>query len=135
MTEPLRILVPTDDSPSALCAVDHVVGLAARGLAIEVHLLNVQSPVRGTAAMLIARSSLDEYHREEGMKVLAHARGRLEQAGLPTHLHVGVGAPGETVLAFARRLGCQQIVMGTRGMGGVAGMILGSVANRVVAQG
>jgi len=39
------------------------------------------------------------------MKVLAGAQALVEQAGLRVHLHVGVGNPGETALAFARRLG------------------------------
>jgi nucleotide-binding universal stress UspA family protein len=133
MTDTLRILVPTDDSPSALRAARHVIELAERGLALEVHLLNVQPPLRGAAAALIAQSALNDYHREEGMKVLAGARGLFEQAGLPVHLHVAVGSPGETVVSFAGRLGCQQIVMGTRGLGSMAGL-LGSVARSVVAE-
>ena len=112
MTDMLRVLVPIDDSPSALRAVRHV---------------------RGAAAALIARRELNDYHREEGMKVLAGAQTLVERAGLPVHLHVGVGDAGETVVAFARRLDCRQIVMGTRGLGGVAGMIMGSVARHVVA--
>ena len=96
MTDMLRVLVPMDDSPSALRAMRHVIELAGRGLAVEVHLLNVQVPVRGSAAALIAQSALNDYHREEGMKVLAGARVLVEQAGLPMHLHVGVGNTGET---------------------------------------
>lgn len=133
MTENLRILVPTDDSPSALRAVDHVIGMARLGLAVEVHLLNVQAPLRGTATLLIGQAARDDYHREEGMKVLARAQRKIEQAGLPVHLHVSVGEPGETVLVFARRLGCHQIVMGTRGLSGVAELIIGSVARHVAA--
>ena len=133
MTDVLRVLLPTDASSSSLAAVRHVVAMAGRGLAVEVHLLNVQAPLRGSATTLIAQSDRDAYHRDEGMKVLAGAQQLLEQASLPAHLHVGVGDPGETVLAFARRLGCQHIVMGTRGLGRVAEMILGSVAHHVAA--
>jgi nucleotide-binding universal stress UspA family protein len=134
MTGVFRILVPIDDSPAALRAVRHVIELAGHGLAAEVHLLNVQAQVRGAAATLIAQRELNDYHREEGMKTLAGANDLVEQAGLPVHLHVGVGTAGEIALAFARRLGCQQIVMGTRGLGGVAGMVMGSVARHVVAE-
>ena len=133
MTDTLRVLVPMDDSPSALRAVRHVIELARRGLALEVHLLNVRPPVRGSAAALIAQSELNDYHRDEGMKALAGARVLVEQAGLPMHLHVGVGNAGEIALAFARRLDCHQIVMGMRGLGSVAGMLMGSVARHVIA--
>lgn len=134
MSGVVRILLPTDASPSALRAVEHVIDLAAQGLAVEVHLLNVQIPVRGSSAALIDQAELDDYHRAEGMKVLERSGLRLEQAGLVVHRHVGVGDPGETILAFSRQLGCAQIVMGTRGMGGVIGMIMGSVANHVVSE-
>ena len=134
MTTAFRVLVPVDDSPAALRAIGHVIELHRHGLPMEVHLLNVQLPLRGTAPALIAQAALDDYHREEGMKVLAKARGQLEQAGVPVHLHVGVGDIGSTVLAFAKRLGCLQIVMGTRGLGIVAGLMLGSVAHHVVTE-
>ena len=129
----LKILVPVDGSVASLQAVQHVVELALRGLALELHLLNVQPPVRGAAAMLIARAELDAYHRDEGMAALADAVQALKVAGVTPHLHVVVGAPGEMVLAFVPRLGCRMVVMGTRGYGGgVAGAVMGSVASQVV---
>lgn len=133
MSNALKILVPVDGSVPSLRAVQHVVELAQRGLAVELHLLNVQAPVRGTAAMLIGKADLDAYHREEGMAALADAVQALKVAGIPPHLHVVVGAPAEMVLAFAARLGCGLVVMGTRGYGGgVAGAVVGSVASSVV---
>ncbi len=133
MSGPLKILVPVDGSVPSLRAVQHVVELAQRGLAVELHLLNVQAPVRGTAAMLIAKAELDAYHREEGMAALAGAVQALKVAGITPHLHLTVGAPGEMVLAFLARLGCGLVVMGTRGYGGgVAGAVMGSVASSVV---
>ena len=133
MSAALKILVPVDGSVRSLQAVQHVLDLVLRGLAVEVHLLNVQRPVRGAAAMLVAKSDLDSYHRDEGMTALAGAEQALKVAGVVAHLHVAVGAPGEIVLAFVRRLRCALVVMGTRGYGGgVAGAVMGSVASDVV---
>jgi nucleotide-binding universal stress UspA family protein len=134
MSTVLRILVPTDGSDPSGRATQHVLDLAARGLLLEVHLLNVQPAVRGVAASLVSHGDLDTYHRDEGMKALAKSLRLVEAAGLKPHAHVGVGDPGETVLAFARRLNCDQIVMGTRGHGSVTELLLGSVARQVVAQ-
>ncbi|MNU09423.1 Universal stress protein G [compost metagenome] len=36
------------------------------------------------------------------------------------------------VSEFADRLGCDTVVMGTRGLGSFTGMLLGSVATRVI---
>ena len=58
----------------------------------------------------------------------------IEAAGLNPHAHVGVGDPGETVMAFARRLNCEQIVMGTKGHASVTELLLGSVARHVVSE-
>jgi nucleotide-binding universal stress UspA family protein len=133
MSGPLRVLVPVDGSVAALRAVQHVADLAARGLAIEIHLLNVQAPVRGTAAMLLSDEALDAFHRDEGMAALADAVQALTVIGLVAHQHVAVGAPGAMVLAFAQRLRVRLIVMGTRGYGGgLAGAMVGSVASDVV---
>lgn len=134
MSTVLRILVPTDGSDPSRRATEHVLDLAARGLVLEVHVLNVQPSVRGVAASLVSHGDLETYHRDEGMKALATSLRLVEAAGLKPHAHVGVGDPGETVLAFARRLNCDQIVMGTRGHGSVTELLLGSVARHVVAQ-
>jgi len=133
VTAALRVLVPTDGSDHARRATLHVLDLAARGLLLEVHLLNVRPAVRGVAASIVSPGDLEHYHREEGMKALAESLRLVEKAGLKPHAHVGVGDSGEMILAFARRLSCEQIVMGTRGLGAVTGLLLGSTARHVVA--
>ena len=133
MSAPLRVLVPTDGSDQARRATLHVLDLAARGLSLEVHLLNVRPAVRGVAASIVSPGDLEAYHREEGMKALAESLRLVETAGLKPHAHVCVGDSGEMILAFARQLSCDQIVMGTRGLGPVTELLLGSAARHVVA--
>ncbi len=131
MSDPLRILVPTDGSDHAAKALDFVLGMARRGLRLELHLLNVQPAIRGVAASIVSAADIESYHREEAMKVLEPAAKVAEAAGVKPHLHVGVGQAGETILAFTDRLKCEQIVMGTRGLGGFSGLLLGSSARDV----
>jgi len=132
MSEPLRVLVPVDGSEPARRATQHVLQLAACGLSVEVHLLNVRPSVRGVAASLVPAGDLENFHREEGMKALEESMQLVEAAGLKPHAHVCVGDSGEMILAFARRLNCDQIMMGTRGLGPVTELLLGSVARHVV---
>lgn len=128
----IRILIPTDDSPHALRAVQHAIDLAKAGLQLEVHLLNVQLSVHGAAATFVGKAELSDYHREEGMKAIAGAQKLAEAGGLKPQLHIGVGEPGATIVGFAERLGCNQIIMGTRGFGRALGLLLGSAAQYVV---
>ena len=67
MNAPLRVLIPSDGSDPSRRAVAHVLSLAARGLLVDVHVLNVQSAVRGSAAALVSPRDLEGYHRDEGM--------------------------------------------------------------------
>ena len=133
MSAALAILLPTDDSPPARAAAEHVADLARRGLAVEVHLLSVQSPLPGVAAALIPDGERNAWHRDEGMKALAPCEAILAASAVSTHAHIGVGDPAETIIAFAERLGCEHIVMGSRGHGLAAGLVLGSVAREVIA--
>jgi nucleotide-binding universal stress UspA family protein len=133
MSEPLAVLLPTDDSASARAAARHIVALAARGLAVEVHLLSVQPPLHGGAAAWVAGAELKALHREDGMKALAGCEEILAAADIRTHCHVGVGDAAEVVAEFALQLGCQHIVMGTRGLSPTVGLVLGSVAAGVIA--
>jgi nucleotide-binding universal stress UspA family protein len=96
----------------------------------EVHLLNVQHPFPGTIKGVSDQAK--QYHQEEGIKALANARKLLDDAKVKHSYHISVGDVGEIVAHFVSELKCDQVVMGTRGMGSVANMVLGSAAIKVL---
>jgi nucleotide-binding universal stress UspA family protein len=130
----LKILTLVDGSESSGRAVRYVIEMsAACKEAPDIHLLNVQVPVApGSVARHVRRSDLDDYYHDEGMAALAPARKLLDKAGVVHALHIGVGEIGETVAKYVKELSAQQIAMGTRGLGPVAGMLLGSVTSEVI---
>lgn len=130
----LKILALVDGSESSSRAVRYIIELsAACKEAPEIHLLNVQMTVApGNLARHVRRSDLDDYYHDEGMAALATARKALDEARVPYAFHIGVGEIGETVAKYVKELSTQQIAMGTRGLGPVAGMLLGSVTAQVV---
>jgi nucleotide-binding universal stress UspA family protein len=130
----LTILALVDGSKSSSRAVRYVIAMSAACKDTpDVHLLNVQLPVApGIVARHVRGSDLDAYYHDEGMAALAAARKLLDKAGVPHAFHIGVGEVGETVAKYVKKLSAQQIAMGTRGLGPVAGMLLGSVTTRVV---
>jgi nucleotide-binding universal stress UspA family protein len=131
---PQTILVPVDGSENAERAVDRVIELFAAGLVKQVHLVNVQYPIPREVTRFVGRKEVTGYHHDEGEKGLAQAKAKLSQAKVPYQVHIGVGAPPEIIVSFCKELSCDAIVMGTRGLGGAAGLLLGSVTRDVIAK-
>lgn len=131
MTAALVLLVAVDGSEPGLAATRHAIALAGRGLALDIHLLNVQPPLRSHVTGLVDEALVADYHREAGEAALAEAAALLMAAGLGFRRHIAVGEAAETVLAFAERLGAGQIVLGATGRGRAGDFLLGSVARDV----
>ena len=127
----LKVLIPVDGSDNSLRTVGFVVQKAPLYKdPLEIHLLNVQRPFPGTVRGV--HEQAEKYHHDEGIKALAGARKLLDDAGLKYTYHISVGEAGEVIAHFCRDKGIQQVVMGTRGAGAVANMLLGSVATKVL---
>ena len=133
MAQMKAILVAVDGSPNSDRAVKHALDLVAAGLSAELHFLNVQPNLGGAISTFVNRDQIDSYHREEGHKCLASAVELAKKASVPAKVHIGVGRQGEIVRDYAKKLGVGLVVMGTRGHTGLAGVLLGSVAQDVIA--
>ena len=127
----LKLLAPVDGSENALRAVDHAAALVKDGLAAELHLVNAQPSVGGMVSTFVAQADVDDYHRDEAMKALQPALDRLAAQGLEAEIHIGVGDAADVIVDFCEQLGCDQIVMGARGLGAAASLVLGSVSRDV----
>ena len=101
---------------------------------VEIHLLNVQPhlPFGKRASEVLGREAVAHYHEENGMAALKPARKLLDEAKFPYQHSIVIGEPAEAIADYAKQKGCDQIIMGTRGMGTVAGLVLGSVATKVI---
>lgn len=133
MAKMKAILVAVDGSSYSDRAVQHALDLVAGGLAAELHLLNVQPNLGGAVSAFVSRAQIDAHHREEGTKALASAVELAKKASVPAKVHIGVGRQGEVVKDFVEKLGAGLVVLGTRGHTGLAGVLLGSVAQDVIA--
>lgn len=131
----LKWLVPVDGSESSVRAVSHMLGkLEWFKQPIEIHLLNVQHlmPYGNRVTSVLGPDTVAQYHHEEGLAALQPTRAKLDAAGVKYVFHIGVGDAAETIVEYAKEKGCHQIVMGTRGLGSVSNLILGSVATKVI---
>jgi nucleotide-binding universal stress UspA family protein len=133
MAKMKAILVAVDGSETSDRAVRHALDLLAGGLAAELHFLNVQPNLGGAISAFVSREQIDSHHREEGNKALASAIELAKKAAVPAKVHIGVGRQGEIVSDYVDKLGAGMVVLGTRGHTGLAGVLLGSVAQDVIA--
>ena len=136
LTEPdrkHRILLAVDGSQASAKAVGYVCALQGAGTPFDVRLLNVQIPIAsGNVRRLVSQTIIDAYFHDEGMQALDAARKALQSAGIPFMGEVLVGHPGETIVREALQRGCTRIVIGTRGHGALASLILGCTALQVL---
>jgi len=130
----LKLLLPVDGSDNALRAVKHALDSQTwYREPPEYHLLNVQSPIAsGAVKMFISQRQLDDYYHEEGATQLQAARELLTAAGVTFHAKIIVGEIESSVKRYAKEQAVSMIVMGTRGMGAVRNMVLGSIAAKII---
>ncbi|MFG1675734.1 universal stress protein [Micromonospora sp. NPDC049282] len=125
------VLVGVDGSDAAAYAVELAADEAARRDA-ELVLVHVRAPERGaTAPEVAAEASTAE--RAEAAELLAAAAARVRPAhpGLPVTERAVAAASPETALREASA-GASLVVVGSRGRGGFAGLLLGSVSQALV---
>ena len=129
-----RILLPVDDSDHAARAVEYVIAMYRHHpvpASLDIRLMNVQQELSGDVSRLVGKDAVQDYHRERGESALARARSMLDATGAKYSVHTLIGKPWEVISEYARVNGCDQIVMGTRGLGTYTGGLLGSVAQGV----
>ncbi len=131
----IRMLLPVDESAESRQAVTLFVNrLDWYRERPEIHLLNVQPPLRGDIAGFLKPELVEQYHKDEGMKAVSPVRQILEAAGVAPQVHMAVGHAAEVIVRYAVEWKCSQIVMGSRGLGTAGAWFLGSTVTRVLHQ-
>ena len=130
----MKILLACDGSEYTRKMIDYV--LSQRGLFDQSHeytVFNAQIPLPGHAASVVGSHATHEYYEEEARKVIDPVVGQLQAQGLRAAGAWKAGPLGETIAEFAQKNGMDLIVMGSHGHGALGRLVMGSVANRVLA--
>ncbi len=126
-----KILVPFDGSDSAIRALRHAISVAKENPALQIELLNVVDPMPLRAHASMTNQEISRLQENEAEQTLHPARKLLDSAGVAYQAHSRVGSPANEIAEHVRETGCEAIIMGTRGLGPVASLMIGSVAMRV----
>jgi nucleotide-binding universal stress UspA family protein len=132
----VRMLVATDGSPHAARAAELAARLARELRETEVSLINVghiPAIAFGTLAEgVVDLRVLEESLEQAGRAILNEAERIFDKSGVRVTRKYAQGEPSVEIIQKAREHKVDLIVMGSRGLGQIGGLILGSVSERVL---
>ncbi|MEZ5559372.1 MAG: universal stress protein [Pseudomonadales bacterium] len=131
-----KILVAVDGSEHSQKALEFASQLAAKFQG-RLHIVHVpQGPVSDRVMFLggasVTLHATPSELEDAGRSLLEASRRIAEQAGV-AHVETRVlgGDPADAIIADARDISADVIVLGSRGLGDLGGLLLGSVSHQV----
>ena len=133
MNTPKTILVPTDFSVAAETALDHALALAAK-LGAKVYVLHTyELPIVGFPdGALVASAEIASRIVNGAQEALNACIAKRKESGVVIEPLLSQGDAREVILATARDVSADLVVMGTHGRRGIARALIGSIAEAIV---
>lgn len=130
----MKILLAVDGSPYTKKMLAYLTTheLFSQGNDYTVFTVQPLLPPRAQAA--VGRKIVDQYYAEEAEAVLAPVHKFLLRHGIDAKTTWKVGQVGQTIAKFAESEKFDLLIMGSHGHGVLANLVMGSVANQVLAQ-
>ena len=130
-----KILVPVDGSETSWRALAEAKELA-EAFKGELLVVNVIQPYNNSAMLVVPldQATISQGNEELtkiGNSVLDTAKEKLKGFKGTASSDLEVGHPSERVLAVCKEKKCTAIVIGSRGLSGIAEFFLGSVSSKV----
>lgn len=127
-----KVIVPVDGSASSVHAVEHVRDLYQKR-PFDIILLNVQMPVHlAHGRVMVTEEELTNYYHDQGQEKLEEAMNVLRAEQIPYKKMIEVGNVADTISKVAEKEGADHIVMGTRGLGALQNVVVGSVSMKLL---
>jgi nucleotide-binding universal stress UspA family protein len=132
----IRILVATDGSAHAMSAARLAARLVRELREAEVVLVNVGHipalALGGPGTELVDFAALEEGMQRAGQAILKETAEVFSRINVPVNRVYRGGDPAGEIIKAAKEHHADLIVMGSRGLGQIGGLILGSVSERVL---
>jgi nucleotide-binding universal stress UspA family protein len=130
----MKILLAADGSKFTKKALAFLVTHESLcGAGDELVVLHVQPPVPPRVKTMLGAAVIRDYHQDEARKVLEPIERFLKRHDVAFTTTWVIGAPTDAILALAQQRKVQMIAMGTHGHGLLGRVLMGSVAQRVLA--
>lgn len=127
-----KILIPFDGSDHAKRALVKAVTLAQCCDSAKMYVIAVDEDVSALSMNNLERAYINEQiqaiHFRPADKILTEAK-TLVPEGMDVDYIAKTGDPGTLIETVANHINADLIVMGSRGLGALTGMLLGSVSN------
>ena len=126
------ILIPFDGSDNALRAVRYAASLAKELSDVHLELLHVHDPLPQKVHDALSEQEIARWRAGETDILLQPARQILDAREVQYQVRTRVGSPANEIARHVQETQCDAIIMGTRGLGQVANLMIGSVATKVI---
>jgi nucleotide-binding universal stress UspA family protein len=130
-----KILVPLDGSEPSWRALQYAAEIGAK-FGGELSIIHVIQPFYNAGLLSLPIDSgllamqIDDM-KKNAENILEAAKEKLASYSLKTTAKIETGHPSERILKAAEETGCDAIVIGSRGLSGIAEFVLGSVSSNV----
>jgi len=135
----MKILVCTDGSKYSQKALEKA-SVIVKGCNVnEIAIIHVYEKfdsfpisVEGNIEQMEINRLMMEEYRKKGEKILSEALKFMEGKNIKARTILKKGHPADTIISIAQEEGFDMIVIGSRGLGGLKKLFLGSVSNAII---
>ncbi|ACV64520.1 UspA domain protein [Desulfofarcimen acetoxidans DSM 771] len=129
-----KYLLAIDESENALRAVNYMLNLAkvTKGLEIVlIHVVNFKQIISSISPFMVI-PDIQAVLKEQGRKLLDERAAIFEDKGITINRILAEGDPGIEIAKYAANNDIDHIVLGTRGLSNLKGLVMGSVSHQII---
>lgn len=129
-----NIVVGYDDSDSAHRALEKAIEIS-KSCGAKLNVVGVIRPLDFGLVDYVTAEEVERYEEEEisrEEKFLRRAIEKIKEEGLDATYKILEGDPAEEIMTYADENGCDLIVVGRRGSGGLKRLLMGSTSSTIV---
>jgi len=128
-----KVLIPMDGSRSAMRALEYAVGQSTReSVSVQLIYVHFVQPFYENPGAYLRRDENRRFADKCAKAAFAPAVRRLTRAGIQHRAIMKLGDAAPEIVRAAARMNCESIVMGSRGLGAIKSIVLGSTAMKVI---